>query len=67
MTNKMLFFLDPTKKYHRILRRGLVIGGLTFLSTIGFGLMETNPTMIPLLTAILAILDKSISEMKKEK
>ena len=61
----MLYFLNNNNKYHRILRRGIIIGGLTFLSTIGFGVMDTNPTMIPLLTAILAILDKAISEARK--
>ena len=67
MENKMLYFLNPANKYHRILRRGIVIGALTFLSTIGLGVIETNPEMIPIMTAIFAILDKFISEARAEK
>jgi hypothetical protein len=65
---KMLVFLNSSNKWHRILRRGVVVAFLTFVSIAlqGF-IIDTNGTMvpeymIPVFTAILVMLDKMIRE-----
>lgn len=61
----MLIFLNEHNKYHRILRRGIVIGALTCMSVILYDSMIFAPEwIIPVLAAIGAMLDKSLREYK---
>jgi len=60
---KMLFFLNSANPIHRILRRGIIIGFLTFLAIIFKEFITNAPEIyIPIFTAILAIIDKIIGE-----
>lgn len=60
---KVLFFLDASKPYNRILRRAVVIG---FLSFIVVGIKSLIPQLpeayMPILVAVLAALEKAIRE-----
>ena len=63
----MLFLLNPTNKYHRILRRGLVIGVLTFVAVIFKEYMTMAPeVLIPILTAVGAAIDKASREFSEK-
>ena len=62
----MLFFLSPENKYHRILRRGIIIGVLSFLAVVIYDYMPMAPeALIPLLTAVGAMLDKYLRSIKE--
>ena len=62
----MLLFLNPENKYHRVLRRGIVVGLLVIVSMlIGAYLPEAPEYSIPVLTAILAMIDKLTRELKE--
>lgn len=61
----MLGFLNSKNKYHRILRRGVIIGGLTFLAVLINEYMLMAPeAIVPLLAAIGAMIDKFTRETK---
>ena len=63
----MLFILNEKNKYHRILRRGIVIGVLVIISMMLEVYMPSAPGLIvPILTAVLAMLDKLTRELKEE-
>lgn len=63
---KMLFVLNSSNPFHRVLRRGLVIGGLTVISVVLYDSMFLAPEwIIPVATAVLAIVDKSLSELRR--
>lgn len=62
----MLFILNSENKYHRILRRGIVVGALTFFSVMIYDYIRIAPeTIIPLLSVIGVMIDKFLSEQKK--
>lgn len=64
---KMLFFLNPANPAHRILRRAIVIGIYTMASVIIWDSMRYAPEyFIPIMTAIGAMIDKGLSELKKK-
>ena len=63
---KMLFFLNSENPYHRILRRAIVIAGYTLLSVVIWDSMMFMPEWaIPIMVAVGAMIDKSLSELKK--
>ena len=62
----MLIFLDEKNNYHRIVRRGLAIGALTALAMILQEYISISPEILtPILAAVLAMIDKTIRELKK--
>lgn len=62
----MLIFLNENNNYHRIVRRGLAIGVLTALAMFVQGYISLSPEiLVPVLAAILAMIDKTIRELKK--
>ena len=66
MTTKLLGFLNPKSPFNRILRRAIVIGVLAFIAVILNAWVGTAPAiLVPIITAILAALDKTTREIKK--
>ena len=64
----MLLFLNPKNKYHRVLRRGVVVGLCVAVSMlINVYLSEAPGYAVPVLTAIIAMLDKLSRELKDTK
>ena len=65
---KLLLVLNAENKWHRLIRRGIVIGFLTAVALIiKEGLMPVaSDSYVVLFTAILAFLDKAIREFTKE-
>ena len=61
---KMLGFLNSDNPFHRVIRRGLVMAGLTLVSVVIYDSLPLAPEwIIPALTGILAIVDKMLREM----
>ena len=66
--NKLLFFLPADNKWSRIIRRGVVIFLLAGISGVGVDIVQ-NPgnsipaVWLPLITAVLAMLDKAWREL----
>jgi hypothetical protein len=65
--NKLLFFLPADSKWSRIIRRGIVIFLLAGISSAGVDIVQNSGSFIPavwlpLLTGLLAALDKMIRE-----
>ncbi len=62
----MLLFLNPENSFHRIIRRGIVVGFFTFLSIVIQQVIEGQAGFVvpdiyvPLFTALLAVLDKAM-------
>ena len=72
MKNKLLLVLPADSKWGRIVRRGVVIFVLAGLSMVIQDTIANSGTYIgelwvALLTAVLAMIDKSIRELKVEK
>ncbi len=66
MKMKMLFILNPENKWHRIIRRAIVVGVLSLGAVLINGFAEQAPAIwIPALTALGVAVDKLISETKK--
>jgi len=68
---KLLGILDPSKKVNRVARRVIAIGVFTGLSALIVSLIPDipgnfSPYLVPVLTAILAGIDKITRELKKE-
>jgi len=62
---KMLLILNKENRWHRIIRRAVVIGVLTALSVFLKSLTELVPLyLIPVATALLAAIDKYSRERK---
>lgn len=58
----MLFFLNSENKWHRLLRRGLVMGVFAFVAIVleeTLHWADTPVYLIPLITALLAMVDKA--------
>ena len=69
--NKLLFFLPADSKWSRIIRRGIVIFLLAGASGVGVDFVQNSgsfiPTIwLPLITAVLAMVDKAWRELVKE-
>ena len=70
--NKLLFFLPADNKYSRIIRRGVMIFLLAGISNVGVDIVQNSgnsiPTVwLPLITALLAMCDKLLSEIRDSK
>ena len=64
MHKKLLLFLPADTVWGRTLRRGIVIGFFTLISVILKDFIPSMPeTYVPIITLILAMLDKWIREM----
>lgn len=62
----MLFILDPKNKYHRILRRAIIVGVLSLVAVLINEFADQAPGIaIPIITAIGVAIDKIISESRK--
>ena len=60
----MLYFLSSDNKYHRILRRGIVVGVLSCLAVMIYDYLPTAPeSIIPLLTILGVMIDKAVREL----
>ena len=65
MSDKMLLVLPKDNKYARMLRRGLVVALFTFISFIIKDSIANAPDIyVPLLTALMMMLDKFVREFK---
>jgi hypothetical protein len=63
--NKTLIFLNADSPVNRILRRAVVIGVLTIVSVLlSDWLQLANPVWVPIITAVLALIDKTLSEYR---
>ena len=63
-TNKVLFFLDASNKWNRIIRRGVVIFVLAGISMLLKDFIVDAPEIwVPILTAVLAMIDKGVREI----
>jgi len=57
---KMLLLLNPENKWHRVIRRAIVIGVLSAVAVLLNSWIEVAPIyIVPVITAILAAIDKS--------
>ena len=57
--DKMLFFLSPENKWHRLLRRALAVGFFTSVAVFIKSIIPDVPLLwVPILTGILAAIDK---------
>ncbi len=56
---KMLIFLNSDKKWHRIVRRAIVVGVLSAVAVLANALLDVAPIYsVPVITAVLAGIDK---------
>ena len=70
--NKLLFFLPADNKWSRIIRRGVMIFLLAGISGVGVDIVQNSGNSIPavwlpLITALLAMCDKLLSEIRDSK
>ena len=57
-------FLDMSNPLNRIIRRGIIIGGLTAISVFLTGLLAITPEYTPVIVGLLALVDKALREHK---
>ena len=68
---KTLFFLNAEKPINRVIRRGVTIGFFTFVSFVIQQIIEGElgfkvpDIYVPILTAVLAMIDKANRKKKK--
>ena len=62
----MLFLLNPANPFHRIIRRGLVMGVFAFVGVVLSSMMELMPAYAGIFTALLAFIDKASREFSEK-
>ena len=68
MANKVLFFLNAENKWNRIFRRGVIMFVFAGISVLLKDFIITAPGYwVPILTAILAMVDKGLRELQSNK
>ena len=60
------FNLDMSRPINRLIRRAIMIGGLTTVAIFLTGFGEMNPAFLPIITGLLALIDKGIREYQNE-
>ena len=66
-TKKILEFnLNMSKPINRLVRRAIMIGLLTGVAILLTGVGEMHPVYLPVITGMLALIDKGIREYKNE-
>ena len=60
------FNLNMSRPINRLIRRAVMIGGLTAVAIFLTGFGEMNPAFLPIITGLLALIDKGLRMFKEE-